>query len=162
MNQKFTYKLDFKKLRDWRSNNDNKFPILGWIDFYRACGVLDEITPIMKEKNRQICPMEIMFCNYNTAHKIRELILESWEKFNIEIIGDNDIRWIPNSIHDQRKRGKKVKAIVKHSLWLDERNFHPMFDGDLENDILVCQILDPEDVAKLEEEAKKEEDQELN
>ena len=85
MNLKYTYKLDFDKLREWREDNENQFPILGYIDFYRACGVLDEITPVMKERNRQICPIEIFFCSADTAVKIRNLIYGTWEKFNIEV-----------------------------------------------------------------------------
>lgn len=147
MNQKFTYKLDFEKLRAWRSPDDKELPILGFIDFYRACGVLDEITPIMKEKGRQICPVEIFFCAPETLIKIRNLIHDTWAKFNIEY-KDGKIQWVPGQLHTQRKRGKKLKAIVRDTLHYEQRQYCPNIDSNIEQDVLICQIVDPEDEIK--------------
>lgn len=150
MNQKFTYKLDFEKLRAWRNSDEKQFPILGFIDFYRACGALDEIAPIMKEKGRQICPVEIFFCTPETLMKIRNLIYETWEKFNIEY-KDGQIQWIPGQPHTQRKHGKKLKAIIRDTLHWEQGELCPNIDGNIEQDVLICQIVDPEDEIKEED-----------
>lgn len=150
MNQKFTYKLDFEKLREWRNADDTQFPILGFIDFYRACGALDEIGPIMVERGQQICPVEIFFCTSETLVKIRNLIYETWEKFNIEF-KDGKIQWVPNQPHTMRKRGRKIKAIVRDTLRWEQGELCPNVDNNIDQDVLICQIVDSEDDIKVED-----------
>lgn len=150
MNQKFVYKLDFEKLRAWRNSDENAFPILGFIDFYRACGVLDEIGPIMQARGQQICPVEIFFCTPETLVKIRDLIYGTWEKFNIEY-KDGKIQWIPNQPHTERKRGKKLKAIIRDALRYEQGELCPNIDSNVDQDVIICQIVDPEDEIKEED-----------
>ena len=148
MNKKFIYKLDFDALRAWRSPDANAFPILGWIDVYRASGLLDEVGPFMQARGQKICPLEHFFCTFETMQKLHNLIHESWEKFNIEITGDNLVSWKAGQPHEMRKHPKKIKAIVRNSLHHDERELCPMLDDSIEQDTIICQVIDPEDEIK--------------
>ena len=142
MADKYEFKIDFDQLKNWKTDDENAFPVLSFIHVYIACGIVEKMTPIMKELDKQLCPLQHFFCNFNTMSKIHDLIRDNWSRYNIEITGDNAIQWIPKQPHTPRKRGKKVKAVVRDSILLDQNNFCPNLDNTVADDLIVCQLDD--------------------
>lgn len=136
----FRTKLNFKELQDYRTPDDNQLPIRGLVDFYRACGLMDAIEKL--GLTEQIIPIQAFYCNFVTLQKIRYLIKNNWETFNLEIIDNNVTQWVPGARRAQRKRPKKLKAIVRNSVNLDFQNLCPGIDDTLEDDILIFVKID--------------------
>ena len=132
------FRRDFSLLEAWRKDNVDKFPILSLLHVYEAVGLADEVRAIRKEiPDFQLCPIEHLFCNFDTLEKIRKLIRDNWEHFNLQMDSEGNISWIPNQPHDPRKFGRKMKARVRDSVLFDQNNFCPNLDPAVDDDTLV-------------------------
>lgn len=130
--------LDFDALQNWRDAEHDNIPISGYLAFYKACGLMPYIKENFSEDEaNQVCPVNNILCNFTTMKKIKNFIINNWETFNIDLLGDEQIVWIKGERKKQRKRPKKRKSEIRHSIDLDFANYCPGLDDELEDDVIT-------------------------
>ena len=90
-----------------------------------------------EDEANQVCPVNNILCNFTTIKKIKNFIVNNWETFNIDLLGDEQIVWIKGERKEQRKRPKKRKSEIRHSIDLDFANYCPGLDDELEDDVIT-------------------------
>ena len=137
------FELDFDMLEQWRNPDFDDLPICGFISLYRAIGVLDRIREYndTHDKDKQFVPLDNLACNFYTLQRMRNLILDNWSCYSLDIDSDRHVfwdttRWAKNQKHYK----KKLHAKVRNSINIDCANFCPGVDDELEDNILIFRV----------------------
>ena len=127
-----SFKLDWDKLKSYR-DPETQMPIYSMLNFYEVIGMVEAIQEWGVGK---ICALDNIFCNADTQRKIHNLIMDTWQYYNLTLEGDCDVRWKEDQPKEKRKFPHKPIARVKASVESDYLTYCPGLDESMEDDIL--------------------------
>lgn len=136
------YKIDWNKVKEWRTDNELKLPVLSMISFYKAIGIFERV----ELEQKPISPIEHFTANVNTLEKIKTLIKHNWQYYNVQLKKSNDIVWKMDKGHTERRHPLTLSKTVEASLIYDFGSFCPALDPSLEDDIIIFDSAEPESI----------------
>lgn len=121
--QLFEAAIDWAALQNWR--DENGMPVKGFIDVYKALGLIAPMQKWKDETGLPIIPQMQVGCTFTTYNQLQALIEGDWEDWPIELVGDGNIRWKDGWAHKARNHPHSVKAYVRNSIKYDADQIGP-------------------------------------
>jgi len=131
-----TKKLNFNDIKAW--SNIDGFPAISFLSVYAAAGLIDAIQKYVDENpGTGVVAVQQIFCNFYTFQKIRNLIKDSWERYNIKLSGDNKVEWISGKSHDRLNYARTLNKKITVAITYDAANYACGVDDTLEDDVII-------------------------
>ena len=150
--------LDFDAISAWRNTKNDDIPACSFLSVYEASGLEPYFKEYCESKGEgfQLVAINNILCNFYTLQRLKRFIEEIWQVYSLTIDGDGQVHWDTSKWAKGRKHyAKKMKAIVRNSVFTDFANFCPGIDDDLEDNVLVFRVYedDPDVVVSEVEQA---------
>ena len=141
-------KVDFDKLLDWKDPERDDLPIISYMSFYRATGILDAVVNYKKEDPEcEFAAAVNIVCNTITNRRIRSFIEEIWSVYSLDIDNDNHVFWDTKKYAKGTRHYKKtLKKKIKASLWQDFQDYGLGIDDGLGVNEVVFKVFLPDEV----------------
>ena len=129
----FKTEIDFDALEKWTDSEKDDLPVVGYMSFYRAIGLLDAAKKYAKEHpDFYLYHLDNILCNFMTNRRIKHFIESNWSVYDIDIDADNHTFWDTKKYPKGKKHyEKKIKDRIKKSLNKDFLTYTPGVDDEL-------------------------------
>lgn len=131
--------VDFDKIEKYL--DENGMPLLSMVRFYSLSGIEEAI----KKYGKPISPIDNLYANFGTVQRIRNIIKDNWEHYNITIKENCHPQWKEGKGHKRRSRAYKLNSKILNSINYDFGEYAPYIDDDLEDGVISFRIPDGED-----------------
>lgn len=129
----FRTEIDFSKLEEWTDSERDDLPIVSYLSFYRAIGLLEAAEKYQQDHpDFYLFHLDNILCNYSTNQGIKHFIEKNWSIYDIDIDGDNHPFWKTNIYSKGTKHyEKKIRDRIQKSLNKDFITYTPGIDDNL-------------------------------
>ncbi len=146
----FEKEIDFSELEKWTDPAKDDFPVISYISFYKAIGLVKAAEDYIKEHpDYYLYTLDSIFCNFTTHKHIKRLIEKNWKVYDIDIKENNAPFWKTTTKYPKgvkRNYEKTLSRRVQESLNKDFATYCPGMDDSLNvNTIILVDYVDVDD-----------------
>lgn len=147
--------LNFDQLETWTSADEDKIPICSFLSLYEASGMTQAIEQFTQSdsplvallQEGKIVSLDNLACNFYTMQRMRNLIVDNWSCYGLNIDKDEHIFWDPSKWYPHKKHYKKqVTANIRNSINTDFANFCPRIDDELPDNVLAFRVYEKKEI----------------
>ena len=130
----FDKTVNFADLEEWTDPEKDDLPILSYVGFYRAIGLIDAAKEYVKtHPDYYLYHLDSIYCNFFTHKAIKKLIKDNWCYYDVDIDANNHTFWntkkFPKGMkHYKKSLRKKIAKCVNQ----DFNEYCPGIDENIE------------------------------
>lgn len=140
------FTIDFEALVSFKDSDNDDLPICSFMKVYDQIGMYKFIEQYYQDNNLEkgtFSYVDNVFANPNTIMKIRKLVVDNWETYDINIDRDQHVFWKPNSNYGKDQHyHKKLSKLARGAVDRDFLDCCPGADPTIPENTIVLRIIE--------------------